>query len=196
MELRDVYELWNRFDSSDAAELELSIDGTYIKLRRPGAVPQGRDFCPPHEPFMPGRPLHMPPFAPTQFDAHMASQNAVYDNSYAGGITKGDTQNNPQGTTQETTSSKTKGSSAGTADDVTGTPVKAPLVGTFYKSPSPEEEPFVKVGQTVKKGDVVGIIEAMKLMNEVVAPCDGEVSEILAEDGKLVEFNQVLIVLK
>lgn len=69
----------------------------------------------------------------------------------------------------------------------------APLVGTFYRAPGPDEKPFVEVGQQVKKGDVVGIIEAMKLMNEITATEDGIVEEIVAEDGNLVEYNEVLI---
>ena len=71
--------------------------------------------------------------------------------------------------------------------------INAPLVGTFYRAPGPGEKPFVEVGQQVKKGDVVGIIEAMKLMNEITATEDGVVEEIVVEDGSLVEYNEVLI---
>lgn len=74
--------------------------------------------------------------------------------------------------------------------------ITAPLVGTFYGRPSPDSIPFVQVGQEVREGDVVGIIEAMKLMNEIKAKEDGIVSRILVEDGKLVEFQQGLIVLE
>lgn len=74
-----------------------------------------------------------------------------------------------------------------------GIEIKAPLVGTFYRAASPEEKPFVILGQQVKKGDVVGIVEAMKLMNEIVAPEDGVVESILVEDGTMVEYNEVLI---
>ncbi len=71
--------------------------------------------------------------------------------------------------------------------------INAPLVGTFYRASAPGEKPFVEVGQQVKKGDVVGIIEAMKLMNEITATEDGVVEEIVVEDGSLVEYNEVLI---
>lgn len=81
-------------------------------------------------------------------------------------------------------------------EDVSGTPVKAPLVGTFYCAPSPEEKPFVEVGQSVRKGDVVGIIEAMKLMNEITAPVDGVIRCIHAENGNMVEYGEVLMVLE
>ena len=70
--------------------------------------------------------------------------------------------------------------------------VKSPMVGIFYAASSPDAEPFVKVGQKVKKGDTLCIIEAMKLMNDVVAEEDGEIVEICAENGSLVEFGQVL----
>ena len=70
--------------------------------------------------------------------------------------------------------------------------VKSPMVGIFYTAPSPEAEPFVKVGMKVKKGDTLCIIEAMKLMNDVVAEEDGEIVEICAENGSLVEFGQIL----
>lgn len=70
--------------------------------------------------------------------------------------------------------------------------IRSPMVGIFYASPSPEAEPFVKVGKKVKKGDTLCIIEAMKLMNDVVAEEDGEIVEICAENGSLVEFGQVL----
>ena len=70
--------------------------------------------------------------------------------------------------------------------------VKSPMVGIFYAAPSPDSDPFIKVGDRVKKGDTLCIIEAMKLMNDVVAEEDGEVVEICAENGSLVEFGQVL----
>lgn len=71
--------------------------------------------------------------------------------------------------------------------------ITAPLVGTFYRAPGPGEAPFVEVGASVKAGDVVGIIEAMKLMNEITATSDGVVKAILVEDGELVEFGKPLI---
>ena len=70
--------------------------------------------------------------------------------------------------------------------------IKSPMVGIFYAAPGPDAEPFVKVGSKVKKGDTLCIIEAMKLMNDVVAEEDGEIVEICAENGALVEFGQTL----
>ena len=72
-------------------------------------------------------------------------------------------------------------------------PVKAPLVGTFYRASAPGERPFVRIGQSVKEGETVGIIEAMKLMNEITAPCAGIIENILVEDETLVEYGQPLM---
>lgn len=74
-----------------------------------------------------------------------------------------------------------------------GNVVKAPIVGTFYAAASPEDAPFVKVGDTVKKGDVLMIIESMKLMNEVTSDFDGVVEEIFAANGDAVEYDQPLM---
>ena len=70
--------------------------------------------------------------------------------------------------------------------------VVSPMVGVFYSAPAPEKDPYVKVGSKVKKGDVMCIVEAMKLMNEVVAEQDGEVVDICVSDGDMVEFGQTL----
>lgn len=74
--------------------------------------------------------------------------------------------------------------------------VNAPLLGVAYAAPAPDADPFVKVGQSVKKGDIICIIEAMKVMNEIEADRDGVVAEILFENGKMVEYGQPLIALK
>ena len=70
--------------------------------------------------------------------------------------------------------------------------VTSPLVGTFYSSPSPDAENFVKVGDTVKKGQVLGIVEAMKLMNEIESEYDGIVDAILVKNEEVVEYGQPL----
>lgn len=82
------------------------------------------------------------------------------------------------------------------APQQTGTPLTSPMVGTFYRAPSPGADPFVKVGDTVKKGQVVCIIEAMKLLNEVEADMDGTVKEVCVENGQPVEFGQSLFIIE
>ena len=73
------------------------------------------------------------------------------------------------------------------------TTITSPMVGTFYRKPSPDAEPFVEVGQIVKKGDTVCIIEAMKMMNQVKSQVDGKIISINVGDGEPVEFDQELI---
>lgn len=77
-----------------------------------------------------------------------------------------------------------------------GKTIDCPMVGVFYTAPSPEADPYVKVGSVVNKGDVVCIIEAMKLMNEVTATQSGTIKEILAENGDIVEYGQPLFVIE
>ena len=74
--------------------------------------------------------------------------------------------------------------------------VKSPLVGTFYRAPSPESPPFVEVGSKIKKGDVLCIVEAMKVMNEIKSEVEGTIKEILVENATPVEFGQVLFVIE
>jgi len=72
--------------------------------------------------------------------------------------------------------------------------IKSPMVGTFYRSPSPEAEPFVEVGQTVEVGQVVCIVEAMKLMNEIKSEVRGKITEVAVQNAEPVEFGQTLFI--
>lgn len=74
-----------------------------------------------------------------------------------------------------------------------GKAITSPMVGTFYKASSPGAKPFVEVGQTISEGEVVCVIEAMKLMNEIEADTSGKIIEICVDDGQPVEFGQVLM---
>lgn len=82
-----------------------------------------------------------------------------------------------------------------TSAEIDGTPVLAPLAGTFYRSPFPGEPPFAEVGAAVKEGDVVGILEIMKLMNHVIAPCSGVIRRFCVQNEEFVEYGQVLAVI-
>ena len=77
-----------------------------------------------------------------------------------------------------------------------GKTINAPIVGVFYAAPSPDSDPYVYAGKKVKKGDTVCIIEAMKCMNEIQAEFDGEITEVLVNNGDLVEFDQPLFKVK
>ncbi len=82
------------------------------------------------------------------------------------------------------------------SDDLAGHVIRSPMVGTFYRSPSPEAKAFVEVGQAVKVGDALCIVEAMKMMNRIEADKAGMVKAILINDGEAVEFDEPLIVIE
>ena len=83
-----------------------------------------------------------------------------------------------------------------TSDDTDGIRVKSPIIGTAYLAPEPGAKKFVEIGDKIKKGQTVMIVEAMKTMNHVPSSSDGEVKKILVEDGQPVEFGQTLVILK
>lgn len=82
------------------------------------------------------------------------------------------------------------------SDELSGHIIRSPMVGTFYRSPSPEAKAFVEEGQSVKQGDALCIVEAMKMMNRIEADKAGVVKAILVKDGEAVEFDQPLIVIE
>ena len=96
----------------------------------------------------------------------------------------------PQSTGETKSKSEEK---SGSAD---GDVVKSPIVGTFYESPSPDSDAFVKVGDTVSKGDTLCIVEAMKIMNEIEAEFSGTIQKILVDNAQPVEFDQPLFIIK
>lgn len=85
---------------------------------------------------------------------------------------------------------------ASEAPEVSGTTIKSPMVGTFYRASSPDASPFVEVGSRVKKGDTICIIEAMKMFNQIEAEVDGTIKAILVENGQPVEYDQPLFVIE
>ena len=79
---------------------------------------------------------------------------------------------------------------------VSGQAIKSPIVGTFYRRPGPDKNPFIKVGDSVEVGDVLCIIEAMKMMNEIKSEYSGKITSINAEDGDPIEFDQHIITIE
>jgi len=79
---------------------------------------------------------------------------------------------------------------------ITGHEIKSPIVGTFYRKPNPEKPPFINVGDIIEKGDVICIVEAMKMMNEIKSDFSGKVISIAVEDGQPVEFDQTLLIIE
>ena len=96
-------------------------------------------------------------------------------------------------TSQVVSAPKAAEAPAAAPSEPKGKPITAPMVGTFYAAPSPDDAPFVKVGDNVATGQVVCIIEAMKLMNEIEAETSGKITEICVKNGDSVEFGQVLM---
>ena len=147
MDIKDIYEVWDRFEKSSLSELKLSLGGDNLELKKAMEVISTED--------KPGK----------------IKQQAITKNNF----TEENEQNEVNSNYKD---------------------IKAPFVGTFYRSASPEAKPYVSVGDVVKKGDILGIIEAMKIMNELAAPFSGKIVEIRAEDGKMIEYNQVLFLLE
>ena len=161
MDLKDVYELLDKFDGSACCEMELNLNGMQLNLKKYSSIA-----------------------APSGLN------NVVAGNTQT--VVSGINQSGLQAAVTQTQAEQvTDNASEGETVEI-----KAPLVGTFYQAPGPDDQPYVKVGQQVKKGDVVGIIEAMKLMNEVVAPQDGVILSIDATDGNMVQYGQVLFTMK
>ena len=121
------------------------------------------------------------PSAPVQ---GMAAGNAV-----PGGVTAG------PGSASAAGNDPAAAESGNTQAALSGIVVKSPLVGTFYAAPAEDAEPFVKVGDSIKEGQVLAIVEAMKLMNEIESDFAGTVTEILVENGQAVEYGQPLMVI-
>ena len=147
MDIKDIYEVWDRFEKSSLSELKLSLGGDNLELKK--------------------------------------AMEAISTEDKLGKITQ-------QAVTKDNFTEENE------PNDVNSNykEIKAPFVGTFYRSASPEAKPYVSVGDVVKKGDILGIIEAMKIMNELAAPVSGKIVEIRAEDGKMIEYNQVLFLLE
>lgn len=109
------------------------------------------------------------------------------------------TQTPPQQAAQSTQQSAPQQEGSGRSEKEAqpdGEVVKSPIVGTFYESPSPDSDPFIKVGDKVSAGDTLCIIEAMKIMNEIDAEFSGTVEKIIVNDGQPVEFDQPLFIIK
>ena len=147
MDIKDIYEVWDRFEKSSLSELKLSLGGDNLELKKAMEVISTED-------------------KPGKIKQQVITKNDFKEENEA---------NEANSDYKE---------------------IKAPFVGTFYRSASPETKPYVAVGDVVKKGDILGIIEAMKIMNELAALFSGKIVEIRAEDGKMIEYNQVLFLLE
>ena len=110
-------------------------------------------------------------------------------------VSKNNTSLNHQALTSNNKSKSTTNIQA-TNNQISGTPVTSPIIGTAYHAPEPGAKKFVELGKKIKKGDTVMIVEAMKTMNHVPSTADGIVKEICVDDGQPVEFGQTIIILE
>jgi acetyl-CoA carboxylase biotin carboxyl carrier protein len=164
LEMKEIQELLSQFQESDMCELE--FEAGEIKL----AVRKKEAFFDPETAYC-AAPVPPQPAAAPAAQAVPAAGTA----SFAGA--------------GEEAAKQQPEASAPAA----GTELTAPLAGIFYRASKPGEAPYVEVGASVKKGETVGLIEAMKIINEVPAPCDGVVTEILAEDSTFAQYGEVLM---
>ncbi len=168
MNVEEIKELIQTFAESGLEEIEAELDGNRLYLKR-SADAQAQAV-----------PANIPGFGPNTVYTGWGAHDITNGSSGAGGISVD-------------ASGIVKASAAAVGEGGANTEmVKAPLVGIFYEAPAPGEEPFVKEGQKVKKGDVLCVIEAMKMMNELKADVDGTVKRVNVKNGDAVEFGQVL----
>nr|WP_294494646.1 acetyl-CoA carboxylase biotin carboxyl carrier protein [uncultured Mediterraneibacter sp.] len=165
MKAEQILQLIKAVSDSELTEFKYEEDGVKLSLKKTVAAPAAVPA--------PVIPIAAPAAAPVAAHSLAAPQVPV---EQAPAVS-------------ETKSAQTEGNT------VKGNVVTSPLVGTFYAAPAEDAEPFVKVGDSVKEGQVLAIVEAMKLMNEIESDYSGTITEILVENGQSVEFGQPLFVI-
>lgn len=199
MKLSKIQELLRLVAESDVSEVEIEEDDFKLTIRQnsPQVLMQ------PANPMQMGygMPQQAPPhsYAPPQPQQGMGGAPQQPQSGGAPQPTPNRDPSNEAHTsasapTQEAPENSTAEAETETAEEEHV--VKAPIVGTFYRAPSPDADPFVEVGDSVSEGDVLCIIEAMKLMNEIECETAGTIQEILVEDAEPVEFDQPLFVIE
>ena len=168
MEIKDIVTLIEAVSKNNLTSFVLEENGTKLSLKREKE----------RETVVTAVPA--PGFAPVSAAPMMSQPAAAFQVSGA----------------SEASGAETPAANAESRDIASGNTVSSPLVGTFYASPSPDAEPFVKTGDRVKKGQVLGIIEAMKLMNEIESEYDGVVESVLVNNEEVVEYGQPLFRIK
>jgi acetyl-CoA carboxylase biotin carboxyl carrier protein len=212
MELSKIQELLRLVAESGVSEVEIEEDDFKLTIRQnspqvlmqPTAQPAQMQYAAPQpqQPMAPQAPPQGQP-APQAQHAPQPSASPPQQAAPSGGNPNPQAANEasqdgtsaaspPAQETAENGTAETDEDTEAAADEHV---VKAPIVGTFYRAPSPDADPFVEVGDSVEEGDVLCIIEAMKLMNEIECETSGTVKEILVEDAEPVEFDQPLFIL-
>ena len=165
MTVQEIKELIGAFSDSEAVEMELKQSDIELALKKASAIPTVSDGI----------------------------KTAVLSSLPAGDASQAEpvyVQEEQQNAKPQQTAEPQQDISLG---DAAFTQVKAPLAGIFYRSSSPDAKPYVEIGQAVKKGETIGLIEAMKVMNEIPAPCDGVIENILADNEAFVGYEDLLM---
>ena len=181
MEVKDIIKLMQAVSENGLTSFELEEGDTKLSIKKKAEGPHTVDFKIDNN--MPAMAAAMQ----AQAAGAMMAANAAQFTAAQPAIPAAAPAAAPQGEAAQ---------ESGGSDIQSDKVVKSPLVGTFYSAQSPDAEPFVKVGDTVKKGQVLGIIEAMKLMNEIESEYDGVVEAILVENEEVVEYGQPLFRIK
>ncbi|MGF7143270.1 acetyl-CoA carboxylase biotin carboxyl carrier protein [Anaerotaenia torta] len=173
MDYKSIINLMKEMNNTDLTKLEIEEEGLCIcmeKLPMPVNIPSGQNI-----PYAPGVNSPMPIYA--------SAPAALPAGGYGNTVIAREAAAIPPET-------------AGEKEEENHKKQVSPMVGTFYAQPSPDKPPFVKVGDMVKKGQTLCIIEAMKLLNEIESEYDGEIVSVLADNEEMVEFGQTLFLIK
>lgn len=157
MDIKDIYEIMDKFEQSSIIELQLKINDIEMLCKK-------------------------------ESKAHTSNRNTLIFNPEEEKNEEDSKKSSKEGSKEKCKEKSEKGYDVNPVFEM-----KAKVAGTFYRASSPESEPFVQVGQSISKGDIIGMIEAMKMMNEVISPVNGKIVEIIAKNEELVEFDSVLI---
>lgn len=167
MDLKEIENLLDLIAKSEVNEVSIEEGDFKIKVKK---KPDIKESSPPQQ-------------LPMQYQAPAQPQQAPQP------------QQPPQQKSQQSSGGQESSEDSGGNSQSSGDVVNSPIVGTFYRAPSPDDEPFVKVGDSIDKGETLCIVEAMKIMNEIESDYSGEVKKILVEDGEAVEFDQPLFII-
>lgn len=195
MKLDKIQQLLSIVAESGVAEIEIEEDDFKLTIRQntPQVIMQPSQYAMPYAPPAYGPPQgYAQPQAPQQAPPPPPQGGAPQASAPQGGAPA----NAPSDPSPSADASGAEEDAAEAGSGANEELVRAPIVGTFYRRPSPDSDPYIKVGDTVSEGDVLCIIEAMKLMNEIECETSGTIKEILIEDAEPVEFDQPLFVIE
>jgi len=201
MKLDKIQQLLSIVAESGVAEIEIEEDDFKLTIRQntPQVIMQPSQYAMPYGPPAYGSPQgyasqqgYAPQQAPQQAGPHPAQGGAPSVSAPQGGAPANASSDSSPTTDASDTGEEAAEAGSGANEEL----VRAPIVGTFYRRPSPDSDPYIKVGDSVSEGDVLCIIEAMKLMNEIECETSGTIKEILIEDAEPVEFDQPLFVIE